>query len=68
MFADRTAAASPKLAKGWRRPMTEEDLVWPADDDVSPYLRRPLRTLEEAEQDNEDRQRKTTADGIKNLG
>jgi hypothetical protein len=45
--------------------MTEDELVRPVDDGISPYLRRSLRTLEKAERDHKDRQRKITADGVK---
>ena len=37
-------------------PMTDEKAVKPADDDISPYLQQPLRTLETARQDRKRRQ------------
>jgi hypothetical protein len=37
--------------------MTEEKLVSPVDDGVSPYLQQPLRTLEQAKQDRKRQQR-----------
>jgi hypothetical protein len=56
MGAARTAGESPELSKG-RRPTTKEEPVRPVHDEVSPYLRRPLRSLEKAEQDCKHRQR-----------
>ena len=37
----------------------DEKPVKPADDDISPYLQRPLRTLKKAQQDQKRRQRET---------
>jgi hypothetical protein len=37
--------------------MTDEKAAKPADDDISPYLQQPLRTLETAQQDRKHRQR-----------
>ena len=42
---------------GWKHPMVDEQTAKPADDDVSPYLQQPLRTLETAQQDRKRRQR-----------
>ncbi len=60
MCAARTAAGSPEPSKGWR-PMTEEKRVRPLDDGVSPYLQRPLRTLEKAEHDRRRQRRRNAA-------
>jgi hypothetical protein len=37
--------------------MAADKTAKPADDDISPYLQQPLRTLETAQQDCERRQR-----------
>jgi hypothetical protein len=37
--------------------MIDEETAKPSDDDVSPYLQQPLRTLEAAWQDRKRRQR-----------
>ena len=39
--------------------MTEERLISPADDGISPYLQQPLRTLDQAKQDCTHQQRHT---------
>jgi hypothetical protein len=52
----RTAAGTPEPFERWH-PMTEEKLVSPVDDGVSPYLQQPLRTLEQAKQDCKRKQR-----------
>jgi len=38
--------------------MVHEKTAKPADDEISPYLQRPLRTLETAQQDRQRWQRK----------
>jgi hypothetical protein len=55
----------PRLRRGdassWpdetKPPLTGEKPVTPVDDDVSPYLRQPLRTLAKARQDRKRRRR-----------
>jgi hypothetical protein len=39
--------------------MTEERPISPADDEISPYLQQPLRTLDQAKQDRTHQQRQT---------
>jgi hypothetical protein len=42
---------------GRKHPMVAEKTARPANDDISPYLQQPLRTLEAAQKDCKRRQR-----------